>query len=211
MFNVALQKMRQEVIDQFLHEMQGKGLVVEYAEFYDRQTYTDNSTTTLAFFNEGQSNSKNKYKTNMPSGGKLATGHHALLLDLQLLPITSTPIGLSETTLAANVSDAYLLGTDGYAELSIDGKPRQKIAPLGRLSSRTKFEVSGGVAGTTTADTDATRVCTGNWNGPVFEMLPKYVGPNQGWQLDVSWNAAVNLSANCELQFIVGALYAFPG
>lgn len=211
MFNQALQYLRQAAIDKFMGEMARVGnLVVNYYEFFDRQTFTDNSTTSLSFFNEGVGANKTKFKTNMPGSGKLPNGHHFLLLDLQLMPITAGPCGLSETVLAPNVNDAYLLGKDGLAELQIDGKVRERIAPLGRLTSRTSFQVSGGVSGTTTADTDATRIATGYWQGPVFELLPAYVGPNMGWQLDVSWAAVVDLAANAELQFIAGGLYATP-
>lgn len=175
---------------------------------WDTQTYVDNSTTQLQFFQvpKGQS-SKTFADTNMEAAGALPAPKSFLIETIELFVFPTNALGTDSTTITAlrNWQDMYDLMQVGWLELFVGSKAYLDEAPLIKFPPRSGLT---GVASATdsTANT-GTKVDYVSMGGPVYELVPQILlVPTQNFVVTLNWASAVNLNANVKIVCNLGGI-----
>lgn len=178
------------------------------SSLYDKQTYVDNVTTQLLFFQvpKGQS-SKTLSDTNMEAAGALPAPKSFLIETIELFVFPTSALGADSTTIAAlqNWQDVYDTMNKGWLELFIGSKSYLTEGPLMKFPPRSGL-TGIGFANDTTANT-GTRVDYVSLGGPVYELEPNILlVPTQNFSVSLNWAAAVNINANIAIYCSLGGV-----
>lgn len=157
---------------------------------YDTQTYVDNATTDLTFFTAVNAD---KTLSNMPASGSLpaATAFAINAISTEWL----IPFGAGTAAGPVGVADISLLGIVGRPILTLTMSDKQ-YGPwpqqyAGAAGNPTFFGF-----GTTTSDAGAIAGAQNSFNGGFFLGNTIILLPNVGFQVNVRWAAAQNISGN---------------
>lgn len=175
---------------------------------WDTQTYVDNSTTQLQFFQvpKGQS-SKTIVDTNMEAAGALPAPKSFLIETIELYVFPQSVVGADSTTILAlqNWQDMYSLMQVGELDLFIGSKTYLQEAPLMKFPPRSGL-TGVAFANDSTANT-GTRVDYVSMGGPVYELEPQILlVPTQNFSVTLNWASAVNLNANVKIVCNLGGV-----
>lgn len=175
---------------------------------WDTQTYLDNSTTQLQFFQipNGQS-SKTLADTNMEAAGSLPAPKSFLIETVELFFFPQNTIASDSTTIAAskNLNDLYQLTKAGWLDLFIGSKSYLQEGPLMKFPPRSGI---GGiqVGADSTANTGV-RVDYATLGGPVYELDPPILlVPTQNFKITLTWASAIDIGANCTIVCNLGGI-----
>jgi len=187
--------------------------------FYDSTTYAAAGQTQLQFFQtpRGQGG-KTTADTNMTSAGQLPQPQHFLVESIELYLYPGVSIGTLGAAAAATqfANDMYDVAKSGSLNFFIGSKTYLEEAPLNRFPPKTKL---GGYAGhalqvkqAAAADlVDQVSTEYACWAGrPYFLDPPVLLVPNQNWNVDLNWPAAVALPSGVNAKIFVvldGILY----
>ncbi len=175
---------------------------------WDTQTYVDNSTTQLQFFQvpKGQA-SKTFADTNMEAAGALPAPKSFLIETIELYVFPTNALGADSTSTSAlkNWQDMYDLMQVGWLELFIGSKAYLDEGPLMKFPPRSGL-TGVAFANDTTANT-GTRVDYVSMGGPVYELQPEILlVPTQNFVVTLNWAVAVNLTANVKIVCNLGGI-----
>lgn len=175
---------------------------------WDTQTYVDNSTTQLSFFQipKGQSG-KTFADTNMEAAGALPAPKSFWIQTIELFVFPTNAVGADGTTISAlkNWSDMYLLMQVGWLELFIGSKAYLDEGPLMKFPPRSGL-TGVAFASDSTANT-GTRVDYVSMGGPVYELQPEILlVPTQNFIVTLNWATAVDLVANVKIVCNLGGV-----
>lgn len=175
---------------------------------WDTQTYVDNSTTQLQFFQipNGQS-SKTLADTNMEAAGSLPAPKSFLVETIELYVYPGNTIAADSTTIAAskNLNDIYQLTKTGWLDLFIGSKSYLIEGPLMKFPPRSGI---GGiqVGADSTANTGV-RVDYATLGGPVYELDPPILlVPTQNFKITLNWASAIDIGANATIVCNLGGI-----
>ncbi|MES9901026.1 MAG: hypothetical protein ABW148_18670 [Sedimenticola sp.] len=183
---------------------------------YDSATYDASAGhTQLQFFQvpQGQGG-KTIADTNMKAAGQLPQPQHFLVESIEIhyfpgvLPVIDTlTLGASEFT-----NDMYTLLKSGSLDFFIGSKSYLEEAPIGRFPPKTKMESHFGVHFTQASAADQQITMDyGAWVGrPYYLDPPVLLVPNQNWNVNLNWPAAVTLPSDADGKMFVvldGILY----
>jgi len=171
------------------------GLEVIPAILWDTQTYVDNVTVQLPFF---QSSPANDSISNVSPPSVLPNPEAFLIKNIYWFVPTEVETidqGAAAGSLPGQFDDILLLGNTGILRLQIGDKPYGPW-PLYRLPCSTGAKLTGMAA----AGAEAANLVTayGNTDGPQYPVLPPLlIAPTQKFKVFLEWPAgAVNLAAN---------------
>lgn len=175
---------------------------------WDTQSYVDNVTTELQFFQipQGQS-SKTLVDTNMEAAGSLPAPKSFLIETIELFVFPQSAVGADGTSIAAlqNWQDMYSLMQVGSLTLFIGSKDYLQEAPLMKFPPRSGL-TGQAYANDTTANT-GTRVDYVSLGGPVYELSPQILlVPTQNFKVTLRWASALNLNANVKIVCNLGGI-----
>lgn len=175
---------------------------------WDTQTYVDNSTTQLLFFQvpKGQS-SKTLSDTNMEAAGSLPAPKSFLVQTIELYMFPQNTIAADSTTIAAskNLNDLYQLAKVGWLEFFIGSKTYLQEGPLMKFPPRAGL--TGLQVGADSTANTGVRVDYASLGGPVYELDPwVLLVPTQNFQVSLNWASAVDLGANCTIVCTLGGI-----
>lgn len=172
------------------------GLEVIPDQLYDVQTYVDNTTLELNFFNAVRAN---KSISNMTQPSVLPNPESFLLqaIRIKFNNQVETDDAGAAGPLASQMNDIALLQNTGRFQLTIGHKiyGPWKLWPMPAGSGLMGFMASAGA--------EAANLVHGYANtfGKLWGMFPHLmIAPLQNFQVDLNWPAAVNLSANLDIE-----------
>ena len=118
----------------------------------------------------------------------------AVSIELEFWPTTPTvAAGMPEAYKQASgpvlINDSYIFRRAGYLQVNIGNKAYLNEAPLGRFPPKTKFQVNGALAGTTTAD-DLTWAIFADMIGRPYAVQGLFLQPNQAFNVQLLWGTA---------------------
>lgn len=177
------------------------GLEVIPHILYDTQTYTDNTTTLLTFFNSVPANES---ISNVNPPAILPNPNSFLIKNIGIfvpVELTTTDQGAADAALPSPFNDILLLVNTGICRLTIGDKPYGPW-PMYRLPISTYPKLSIAAAGGEAANLLS---AYGNTDGPMYPLLPPLlIAPMQRFRLTLEWPAgAVNLLANRTIKVVL--------
>lgn len=160
---------------------------------FDTQTYTDNSTTQLTFFQTVQTD---KTLGNLDQAGTLPSPN---FFEIEGIHLDFLNVNGAGATPVGPLNDILLLQNTGRGTLifSISGKeylrmPITAAHPLGGAV--------GTIAGTTTANTMEQYALGGPVDGGFYVGKSLILQPSQSFSAQIQWAAAQNLTGNVSLR-----------
>ena len=176
------------------------GLEKVPAVLYDTLTYTDNSTTSLRFF---QQTNVALDISNMKQSGMLSNPEAFLIQNIRIFfraQINTVDMGASAAALAGVENDKVLLANSGIARLQI-GNKNYGPWPMWMLPA-----AAGWVGSLAAAGAEAASQVSGYGQlvGPLYPLFPNLMlSPLQAFVLILEWpSGAVDLSANMSIEVL---------
>jgi hypothetical protein len=177
------------------------GLEVIPHILYDTQTYTDNVTTVLQFFQAAPANesiSNVNPPAILPNPNSFLIKNIGIFFPNQLETIDE---GAAAANIPSQFNNILLLVNTGICKLKIGDKPYGPW-PMYRLPIGTYPKLSLGAAGA-----EAANLVTayGNTDGPLYPILPPLlIAPTQRFSMTLEWPAgAVDLTANQVIKVVL--------
>ena len=176
------------------------GLEKVPAVLYDTLTYTDNSTTSLRFF---QQTNVALDISNMKQSGMLSNPEAFLIQNIRIFfraQINTVDMAASAAALVGVENDKVLLSNSGIARLQI-GNKNYGPWPMWMLPAS-----SGWMGSLTAAGAEAAAQVSGygQLGGPLYPLFPNLMlSPLQAFVLILEWpSGAVDLSANMSIEVL---------
>lgn len=161
-------------------------------QLFDTQTYVDNTTTRLTFF---QTTNADQTITNMPSAGQLPDPQWFTLYDITCDFLTQNTSVVGATDVTGEYNDLSLLLKVGRPTwtLTISDKRygQYSLTCLHATGGPVGFLAAGNTAATGNQQL-ANNAFTPGWNYEGSITIP----PKTNFQIEVNWSAAQNLTAN---------------
>jgi len=166
-------------------------------QFYDTQTYTDNSTTRLQFF---QTTNVDATITNMPAAGQLPDPQWLSIYNITLDFLNAGPTGNSTIAITGQLNDLSLLLMVGRPTwtLTISDKrygPYSLSSLHGTGAPTGNVSAGGGAANDVTAQYGHNALNPGwNYNGTLI------IPPKTNFTIEVNWAAAQDTTGDVKLR-----------
>lgn len=177
--------------DQYVTQMEGQLEVIPDI-LYDALTFTDNTTTTLTFFNGVRANLS---LSNMTQAGQLPAPESFLIEFIHVFFRTTveTVDAGAAGALASQIGDIVLVSNTGRGDLVLGhknyGPYLLHTLPAGAFMKGMLSQAGGEAANLTQA--------YGQLDGPLFHCSPNLmISPQQNFSFPMNWPAAVNTSAD---------------
>lgn len=175
------------------------GLEVIPDQLYDVQTYVDNTSTELNYFNAVRAN---KSISNMTQPSVLPNPESFLIQAIRIKfnnQVETVDQAASGAALPSFTNDIVLLQNTGRFTLTIGHKQYGpwKLWPMPAGSGVMGFMAAAG------AEAAGQVSMYANTFGKLWGMFPHLmIAPLQNFQVDLNWPAAVNLSANLDVEIM---------
>lgn len=158
-------------------------------QLYDTQTYVDNTTTRLTFF---QTTNVDPTITNMQGASQLPAPQYFTIYDITCDIIQPNTVSAAASVVGA-YNDLFLLLLDGRPTWTLSISDKQ-YGPYSLSSLHATGGPVGGVDAGTAAEIHqwGTNAMSPGWNYNGSIIIP----PNVNFSIQVNWSAAQNLVAN---------------
>jgi hypothetical protein len=183
-----------------------EGSVVRRQPFYDKQTFTSASTTSLSFFG---STSANRGVGNVIKNNSIGRWFYLKGIRLLIIPATGPSITAASATVAPKMlSDIWLLtcSSDNYLELLVNNNPELQLGPIVFFPAGAGLSGFAALNNTQAAAADGhTQAVYGQAGTPlgkdVFTLEPGIlIQPEDAIGLTLTWPAALTLSGNAVIK-----------
>lgn len=176
------------------------GLETVPSMLYDTLTYTDNSTTSLKFF---QQTNVALDLSNMKQAGMLSNPEAFLIQNIRVFfrtALTTADQGASAAAMAGVENDKVILANSGIAQLQI-GNKNYGPWPIWTLPAAAGWTGSLAAAG---AEAAGQVTGYGQLGGPLYPLFPNLMlSPLQAFNLTLAWpSGPVDLSANMIIEVL---------
>lgn len=186
---------------------------VIWAPLYDFQTYVGTTGhTQLSFFvapigqgttsAQGATGTKTIADTNMNASGQLTKGNEFYTTGIEVMFFPGIQPGggaVAGVDVGEFVDDTYLISRTGILTFKV-GSDRiyTQDSPLGQFPPVTRLACCAAVAGAPTTTGTAMEISYAVLSGEPYTLTPIYIEANQGFQVILSWPAAVPLTSTTD-------------